>query len=279
MKVIPYQKIVDTVADMSITACSVLSDDVYKRLEWALNKEESPVGKAVLQQIIDNDNIAKEETNPMCQDTGIAVFYVELGDQIQIEGNLTQAITDGVIKGYKDGYLRKSMVKDPLDRANTGDNTPPIIHYEIVPGDALKLTIAPKGGGSENMSRARLFAPAVGREGIKKFVVETVDDAKGNPCPPTVVGVGVGGNFEKSALIAKKSLLRPMGSRHPDEFWSSLEDEILEEINKLGIGPMGLGGTITSLDVHIETHPCHIASLPVAVNIQCHAARHKSVTL
>jgi fumarate hydratase subunit alpha len=171
------------------------------------------------------------------------------------------------------------MVQDPLNRVNTKDNTPAIIHYEIVPGDALKLTIAPKGGGSENMSRARLFAPAVGREGIKKFVVGTVDEAKGNPCPPTVVGVGVGGNFEKSALIAKKSLLRPMGSRHPDEFWSSLEDEILDEVNKLGIGPMGLGGTITALDVHIETHPCHIASLPVAVNIQCHAARHKSVTL
>ena len=279
MKVIPYQRIVDTVADMSITACSVLTDDVYKRLEWALENEESPVGKAVLQQIIDNDDIARKETVPMCQDTGIAVFFVELGDQVQIEGNLTQAITDGVIKGYKDGYLRKSMVQDPLNRKNTGDNTPPIVHYEIVPGEELKLTIAPKGGGSENMSVARLFAPAVGREGIKKFVVETVDNAKGNPCPPTVVGVGVGGNFEKSCLIAKKSLLRPMASRHPDAFWASLEDEILEDVNKLGIGPMGLGGRITALDVHIETHPCHIASLPVAVNIQCHAARHKSVTL
>ncbi len=280
MREIDYNLIVETVKNLAIESNSVLDEDMYKVLEEAYEKEESPTGKEVLKQILENDKIAKTEMIPICQDTGTAVMFVEVGEEVVVKGgHLKDALYEGVRRGYIDGYLRKSMVKDPLRRVNTGDNTPPIIHFDIVPGDKLKIMFAPKGGGSENMSVAKLFAPAAGREGIKKFVVDVVDNAGGNPCPPIIVGVGIGGNFEMSAILAKKSLFRKVGERHPDPFYAELELEILEEVNKLGIGPMGLGGTVTALDVHIEYYPCHIASLPVAVNIQCHANRHKVAIL
>ncbi len=275
MREIPYEEVVEAVKEMAIQSNCILPPEMYDILEKALEREESPVGKEVLSQIIKNDEIAKREMIPICQDTGIAVLFVEVGEDVRIKGgSLKDALNEGVRKGYVEGYLRKSVVKDPLRRVNTGDNTPAIIHFDIVPGDKLRIIFAPKGGGSENMSVARLFPPAIGREGIIDFVVETVDKAGGNPCPPIVVGVGIGGNFEMSAIIAKKALLRKIGERHPDPFYAEMEEEILNRINKLGIGPMGLGGRVTALDVHIETYPCHIASLPVAVNIQCHANRH-----
>ncbi len=275
MREIPYETVVETVKQMCMEANYEMGPDMYAALRTALEREESPQGKAVLEQIIENAEIAKTERVPICQDTGVAVFFVEVGEDVKIVGgSLKDAIYEGVRKGYQEGYLRKSMVQDPLRRVNTGDNTPPIIHFDLVPGDKLRLLFAAKGGGSENMSMARLFAPAAGKEGIKKFVLEVVEKAGGNPCPPIVIGVGIGGNFEMSAILAKKALFRPIGSRHPDPFYAQMEEEILEEVNKLGIGPMGMGGRVTAFDVHIEVMPCHIASLPVAVNIQCHANRH-----
>ncbi len=280
MREIDYNLIVETVRNLAIESNSVLDEDVYNALREAYEKEESPTGKEVLKQILDNDEIARIEMVPICQDTGTVVMFVEVGEEVFIKGgHLKDALIEGVRKGYIDGYLRKSMVRDPLRRGNTGDNTPPIIHFDIVPGDRIKILFAPKGGGGENMSIAKLFAPAAGKEGIKKFVVDVVDKAGGNPCPPIVVGVGIGGNFEMSAILAKKSLFRKIGERNPDPFYAELELELLEEINKLGIGPMGLGGAVTALDVHIEYFPSHIASIPVAVNIQCHANRHKVAIL
>ena len=275
MREIPFEDIVEAVKEMAIVSNSILPPEMYDALKKAYEEEKSPVGKEVLSQILRNDEIAKEEMMPICQDTGIAVLFVEVGEEVRVKGgSLKEALTEGVRRGYIEGYLRKSVVKDPLRRVNTGDNTPAIIHFDIVPGDRLKIRFAPKGGGSENMSVARLFAPAVGREGIIDFVVDTVDKAGGNPCPPIVIGVGIGGNFEMSAIIAKKALLRKIGERHRDPYYAEMEEEILRRVNELGIGPMGLGGKTTALDVHIETYPCHIASLPVAVNIQCHANRH-----
>ena len=275
MREIPYETVVETVKQMCMEANYEMGPDMYAALRTALEREESPQGKAVLEQIIENAEIAKTERVPICQDTGVAVFFVEVGEDVKIVGgSLKDAIYEGVRKGYQEGYLRKSMVQDPLRRVNTGDNTPPIIHFDLVPGDKLRLLFAAKGGGSENMSMARLFAPAAGKEGIKRFVLEVVEKAGGNPCPPIVIGIGIGGNFEMSAILAKKALFRPIGSRHPDPFYAQMEEEILEEVNKLGIGPMGMGGRVTAFDVHIEVMPCHIASLPVAVNIQCHANRH-----
>lgn len=277
MREIPYEKIVEEVKEMCILSNSILGEDMYRALDEAFKREESPVAKEILRQIIENDEIAKKEMLPICQDTGTAVIFVELGEDVRVVGGtLMDALYEGVRRGYSEGYLRKSIVEDPLRRKNTGDNTPPVVHIELVKGEKLKITVAPKGGGSENMSVAKILPPAAGREGIKKFVIETVERAGGNPCPPIIVGVGIGGNFEYSAYIAKKALLRPVGSRHPDPFYAEMELELLEEINKLGIGAMGVGGRVTALDVHIETYPCHIASLPVAVNIQCHAARHIS---
>ena len=275
MREIPYETVVETVKQMCMEANYEMGPDMYAALRTALEREESPQGKAVLEQIIENAEIAKTERVPICQDTGVAVFFVEVGEDVKIVGgSLKDAIYEGVRKGYQEGYLRKSIVQDPLRRVNTGDNTPPIIHFDLVPGDKLRLLFAAKGGGSENMSMARLFAPAAGKEGIKRFVLEVVEKAGGNPCPPIVIGIGIGGNFEMSAILAKKALFRPIGSRHPDPFYAQMEEEILEEVNKLGIGPMGMGGRVTAFDVHIEVMPCHIASLPVAVNIQCHANRH-----
>ncbi len=260
-------------------ANTILEDDVIAAYEKGLENEESPVGKDGFRQLLENAKIAREEGLALCQDTGLAVVFVEMGQDCHVVGgDLNEAIHEGVRQGYRDGYLRASSL-DPLTRKNFGDNTPAIIHVEVVPGDSLKLTVAPKGFGSENMSRVILFAPAVGIEGLKKFILQRVEEAGSNPCPPMVVGVGIGGTFEKAALIAKKSLVRPLGQRHPNPEIARLEEELLEEINKLGIGPLGLGGRVTALDVHIETYPTHIASIPLAVNIQCHCDRHKEAVL
>jgi len=278
MKQVHVDKIVAAVKDLCMTANYDLGEDVVKAFEEYHNIEESSTGKGILEQLIENAKIAQSERVPMCQDTGYAVFFVELGQEVYIEGgSLEDAINEGVRQGYKDGYLRKSIVEHPLNRKNTGDNTPAVIHIDLVPGNDLKITIAPKGGGSENMSGIKMLKPADGVEGVKNFVIQRVKEAGPNPCPPIVVGVGIGGTFEKSAILAKKSLLRNIGERHSDPEIADLEIELLTKINKLGIGPQGLGGSTTALDVFIEIYPAHIASLPVAVNINCHAARHKSV--
>lgn len=246
----------------------------------AAEQEVSPSGKDILKLLLDNARIAKEEKIPICQDTGFTVVFIELGQDVYIDGgNLVEAVNEGVRKGYLEGYLRKSIVGDPLKRENTGDNTPCVIHTTVVPGDKLKITVAPKGGGSENMSALKMLKPADGLPGIKKFIVDTVKAAGPNPCPPLVIGVGIGGTMEKAAIMAKEALLRDVGTANPDKDLAQLEKELLDDINKLGIGPQGLGGKVTALAVHIKTFAAHIASLPVAVNINCHASRHKSVTL
>ncbi len=280
MREIQASAITDAVAKICIDANYHLGKDVVDALIGGLEREESPTGRAIFDQLLENAKISNEGEFPLCQDTGFAVLFVELGQEARIVGgNLNEALTAGVRKGYGDGYLRKSIVSDPLKRVNTKDNTPPIIWTDVVPGDKLTVTIAPKGGGSENMSEVAMLNPSDGAEGVKNFVVDKVSRSGGNPCPPIVVGVGIGGTFEKVAYLAKKSLLRDIGSRHPDPFYAAMELELLERVNKLGIGPQGLGGRVTALDVHVEVFPCHIASLPAAVNIQCHAARHKSVVL
>jgi fumarate hydratase subunit alpha len=280
MREISTKDITRVVKDLCIDANYNLGEDVQGALRKALDKEESPVGKATLQQIIDNFEIAKQGEFPICQDTGFSVFFVDLGDQICIkDGNLFDAINEGVRQGYKDGYLRKSILADPIERKNTGDNTPSVIHLNVVKGNQLKIIIAPKGGGSENMSEVRMMKPADGVEGVKQFVVDMVKRSGSNPCPPIVVGVGIGGTFEKCAEMAKRALLRTIGSKHPNPFYAQLEAELLEKVNKLGIGPQGFGGTQTALAVFVETYPCHIASFPAAVNINCHAARHKEAVL
>ncbi len=280
MKQVQYQDIVEAVAQICISANYDLGKDVEGAFSSYRETEESPTGKKILQQLIDNAHIAREERVPMCQDTGAAVIFVELGQEVSIVGgSFEDAINDGVRKGYLEGYLRKSMVSHPWKRENTGDNTPAIIHTKIVSGDKLKLTIAPKGGGSENMSAIKMMVPADGLNGIKEFVIEQVSKAGGNPCPPIIVGVGVGGNFEKCAFLAKEALLREVGQLNPDPELQELEKDLLSSINKLGIGPQGLGGTTTALAVHVNVYPCHIASMPVAVNINCHASRHKSIQL
>jgi fumarate hydratase subunit alpha len=256
-----------------------LGEDVLQAFDQAMEREETPLGLEILRELKENARIAKEEKVPICQDTGFAVVFIELGQEVHlIGGYLNEAIQEGVLQGYRDGYLRKSICH-PFTRANTGDNTPAIIHTEVVPGEKVKITVAPKGGGSENMSRVTMLTPSDGVEGIKQFVVQSVKESGSNPCPPTIVGVGIGGTFEQAALLAKKSLLRPLGSKNPDNKLDELESEILSEINKLGIGPQGLGGRTTSLAVHILMMPCHIASFPLAVNIQCHAHRHKEIVI
>ena len=276
---IQTDEITNTVKRLCIEANTLLGDDVIKAIEKGYETEESPVGKDILSQLLKNAEIAREEGRPLCQDTGLAVVFVEMGQNVHVVGgDLNQAIHEGVRQGYKEGFLRASSL-DPLSRKNTGDNTPAIIHVEITPGDKMKLVLAPKGFGSENMSRVVLFPPAVGIEGVTNFIVQRVEEAGANPCPPLVVGVGIGGTLEKAALVAKKSLLRPVGQRHPDPDIAELEEDILEKINRLGIGPQGLGGRVTALAVHIETYPTHIGSLPVAVNIQCHCDRHKEAVL
>lgn len=280
MKEVKYQDIVNTVAKLCIDANCLIGDDVVNSFKSGLKIEESPTGKDILKQLIENVEISKNEMIPACQDTGVAVVFLQVGSGVKVVGGeLFDAINAGVAKGYKEGYLRKSIVSDPLRRKNTGDNTPAFIHTEIVAGDDLKITVAPKGGGSENMSEVKMLTPAAGWEGIKKFVVDRVMRSKANPCPPIIVGLGIGGNFEKVACLAKKALLRDIGTTHPDPFYAEKEKELLDEINKTGIGPQGFGGRVTALAIFIEAYPCHIASMPTAVNINCHAARHKTAVL
>lgn len=275
MKIINTTTISDNVKDMCIEANYYLSTDMNSALKNAINTEKSELGKKILNQLQENLDIADKEMIPICQDTGMAVFFVELGQDVHIEGgSLTDAINEGVRRGYTDGYLRKSVVGDPIERVNTKDNTPAVIHYDIVPGDELKITIAPKGFGSENMSRIFMLKPADGIEGVKDAILTAVKDAGPNACPPMVVGVGIGGTFEKSALMAKKALTRDFSERPSIPWVKDLEDEMLERINKLGIGPGGLGGTTTALAVNINTYATHIAGLPVAINICCHVNRH-----
>jgi len=267
------------VADLCIRACTVLPPDVIAAIESARDREDSSLGRDVLSRLLENASLAAEQQTPMCQDTGLAVVFVELGGDVSITGgDLATAISEGVRVGYDKGLLRMSVVCSPLDRRNTGDNTPPVIHTQIVPGDSLKITVAAKGAGSENMSGLRMMAPSDGVGGIKRFVASAVENAGASACPPLVVGIGLGGSFEQCALIAKRALLRPLDDRSPDPAAAALEEEILELVNATGIGPMGVGGRTTALAVKIETAPCHIASQPVAVNLQCHAARHAEHT-
>ncbi len=279
MKTINLSEVRDKVKDIVQEANFELQDDVLKVIKDMQAKEESPACKAVFEQILKNSDIAKKDKLGLCQDTGLAIFFVELGEDIKLNkddglGSLKEAFEEGVRLGYEEGYLRKSVVEDPIRRKNTGDNTPVFIHWELEPGDAFKVTFVAKGGGAENMSQVRMFAPAAGKEGLEDFVVEVADTGGSNPCPPIVVGVGVGGNFEYSALLAKKALLRkPLGSHNPDPFYEDMEKRLLERINNLGIGPQGMGGRCTALAVHVEAFPCHIASMPAAVNIQCHSHR------
>ena len=279
MKEISFDFIVEKVKGLCKEANYVLSEDMIKALESAIKEEDSILGKKVLSRLLENARIAKKESIPICQDTGFAVFFVELGDKVKIKGGtLIDAINEGVRRGYREGYLRNSIC-ERFSRKNTGDNTPAIVHIELVPGEKLRIVFTAKGGGSENMSKALVLKPSDGKEGVKKFVVNQVREAGANPCPPTIVGVGIGGTIEKAAILAKKALLRKIGKPHPDKEIAQLEREILQEINSLGIGPGGFGGKITSLAVHIETFPCHIASLPVAVNLNCHASRHREIIL
>jgi fumarate hydratase subunit alpha len=274
------KRITKAVKKLFIEANTILGEDVVGALRHALSREESETGRQVLQKIIENADIARSKKMPICQDTGLAIVFVELGQDVHITGGfLHAAIEEGVRQAYVEGYLRKSVC-DPFTRENTTDNLPAIIHVDIVSGDRMKIIAMPKGGGSENVSAAKMLTPAVGIDGIKKFVLETVDSAGANPCPPVIVGVGIGGSLEQACIMAKKALLRPVGEANRiDERVEQMEKELLDSINKLGIGPAGLGGRVTALAVNVEMMPCHIASLPVVVNIQCHVARHKEITI
>ena len=279
MREISTQAIIDAVKQAAIKTNFELGDDVVQAFKDSIEKEASPVGKDILNQLIENSEIARNERVPICQDTGVAVIFAEIGQDVSIVGgDFNAALEEGIRQGYEEGFLRKSVCH-PFTRKNTGDNTPIIIHLEMVPGDNLKIWVVPKGGGSENMSQLFMLTPASGWEGVKKHIVETVAQAGPNPCPPTIIGVGIGGNFERCALLAKKALLRPVGSTHPDTECNRMEKELLSEINKTGVGPQGLGGRITSLAVHVKMMPCHIASLPLAINIQCHVSRHLEIVL
>lgn len=279
MRRVELRTVSDKIRDMFIDACENLPENVLDALTLAKEGEESPLGKEVFDRIIENALLAKEKNLPICQDTGIAVVYLTIGSEVYFEGDIYEAVNDGVRRAYTEGYLRKSVVRHPLDRINTKDNTPAIVHIKMVPGDVFKIEVAPKGGGSENMSAIKMMIPADGVEGVKKFVVDTVFSAGGKPCPPLVVGIGIGGNFEKCALMAKEALLREIDDESSDPIARELERELLELINNTGVGPMGFGGTKTCLAVKVNVHPCHIASLPVAINLQCHAARHKSCSI
>ena len=274
MRTIDTETIIKTVSEMCIEASHFLTPDMKEALSKATESEISPLGKQVLDQLSENLRIAGEDMIPICQDTGMAVIFAEVGSDVHVEGNLTDAINEGVRRGYVDGYLRKSVVGDPLLRVNTGDNTPAVIHYDIVPGEKIKLTLAPKGFGSENMSKIFMLKPADGEEGVKSAILSAVKDAGPNACPPMVVGVGIGGTFEKCALLAKKALTREVNKRSDIEWVRNMEEELLDRINRSGIGPGGLGGSTTALAVNINTYPTHIAGLPVAVNICCHVNRH-----
>jgi fumarate hydratase subunit alpha len=279
MREIHVDTIISAVENLFIDANINLSQNVIDAIKEAIGKEESAVGKEVLRELIKNAEIAKEERLPVCQDTGLAVIFVEIGQDVHITGgDISDAISEGARRAYQNGYLRKSCC-DPFTRKNTGDNTPPIIHMKIVPGNSVKIIAMPKGGGSENYGEVRMLTPAQGREGIKAFVLDMVRKGGPNPCPPIIVGVGIGGNLETSARLSKEALMVLLGTRNRDPELAALETEMLDEINRTGIGPQGYGGSVTALDVHVEMMPCHIASLPVAVNIQCHAHRMKEATL
>ncbi|MDQ0339041.1 fumarate hydratase subunit alpha [Caldalkalibacillus uzonensis] len=281
MREISTEQVIKTVRRLCIEAACDLPEDVEQALRKGLSVEESHFGRYSLEKILKNVHLSREEQVPMCQDTGMAVIFVEIGQDVRIVGGaLNEAINEGVRQGYKDGYLRKSVVADPvLHRQNTSDNTPAVIHTEIVPGDKLKIQVMPKGAGSENMGAVKMCKPAEGLDGVMDFVVNTVTQAGGNPCPPVIVGVGIGGTMDKCTLLAKKALVRDVGQPHPNKEYAEVEKVLLERINKLGIGPQGFGGKVTALAVHIETYPTHIAMLPVCVTLNCHAARHKEAVL
>ena len=276
MRNIHAEEITKIVRKLCIEANCHLTEDLKNCIAACRACEPFPVAQGILDQIIENYQIADQNNVPVCQDTGMACVFVDVGQEVHIEGSLENAIHEGVRQGYRDGYLRKSVVRDPIDRVNTGDNTPAMIYYNIVPGDQVKITVAPKGFGSENMSQIKMLKPSDGLQGVKDFVLKVVEEAGPNPCPPIVVGVGIGGTFDKAAFMAKKALLRPVDTRHENPFYADLEDELLEKINALGIGPQGFGGKTTALKVNIEACPTHIAGLPVAVNINCHVTRHQS---
>lgn len=280
MREIHIEKVQEIIEKLCIEANYDLSKDVFNALDKSKKNETWNLAGDILDKIIVNAEIAKNERIPICQDTGMTCVFIEIGQDVHIVGgSLEEAINEGVRRGYNNGYLRKSVVKDPIDRINTKDNTPAIIHYKIVTGDKLKITVAPKGFGSENMSQIKMLKPSDGIEGVKEFIIKVIKDAGPNPCPPMIVGVGIGGTFEKAAYLSKKALIRSIDSKNENKFYSDLEDELLEKINKLGIGPQGFGGKTTALGINIETYPTHIAGLPVAVNISCHATRHKEVIL
>ena len=279
MREIRTEQIVQAVRDLFIDANCNLGEDVLAAFDRAIETDESPVAREVLRELKENARIARDEQSPLCQDTGLAVLFVEVGQDVHVTGgDLKEALNEGVRRGYGEGYLRKSACH-PFTRANTRDNTPAVIHFDIVPGERMRIVAVPKGGGAENMSRVDMLSPSAGLEGIKDFVVKRIEASGSNPCPPTVVGVGIGGTFERSAILAKKALTRRIGQRNADPELAGVEADVLSRINRLGIGPMGYGGNTTSLDVFFEVEPCHIASLPVAVNVQCHAMRHKETVL
>ena len=280
MKNIDVGQIIQAVERLCIDANYYLNDDIGIALKKGVEIEESDIGRGILEKLIDNANIAAAENMAICQDTGMAVVFVDMGQEVRITGGgINDAINEGVRRGYRNGYLRNSVVRDPFERVNTGDNTPAVIHYNILEGDTLKITVAPKGFGSENMSALKMLKPSDGVEGAKKFILETVEKAGPNPCPPIIAGVGIGGTMEKAALLAKKALLRPVGVNSAIKRIAELENEMLEKVNRLGIGPAGLGGRVTALAVNIEVYPTHIAGLPIAVNINCHATRHAEAEL
>jgi fumarate hydratase subunit alpha len=280
MREIPVSEITEAVKKLCISANYNLNSDVYSAIENSKDNEQSPIGKNILSQLLENADLAKENCKPICQDTGMAVIFMEVGQEVHFTGgNITDAINEGVCQGYIEGYLRKSVVSDPILRVNTKDNTPAIIHYNIVEGDKVKIDVAPKGFGSENMSKVYMLKPSDGIEGVKNAIIDCIEKAGPNPCPPMVVGVGIGGNFEKCTELAKKALLRPVGSHSDKEYVKEMEKELLERANNLGIGPQGLGGNTTVLGINIETFATHIAGLPLAVNISCHVTRHGQVTI
>ena len=280
MRIIQSEEITEKVSAMCIEANCFLNDDIKNALELGVKTEESQTGREVLKSLLKNADIAREKVMPICQDTGMAVFFVEVGNEVLVSGKtLTEAINDGVAKGYTEGYLRKSVVKDPINRVNTNDNTPAVIYYDFVKGDKIKITFAPKGFGSENKGGLKMLNPSDGIEGVIDFVIETVRKAGANPCPPMVVGIGIGGTMDKAAQLSKFALTRDINSKNENPYYAELEEKLLEKINLLGIGPQGLGGTVTALGVNIETFPTHIAGLPIAVNINCHATRHRVIFL
>ena len=279
MREVSAQKITEVVKRLCVEANCYLPTDMKGCIEACHAQETWPQAKEILERIIENYKIADEKASPICQDTGVACVFLKIGQEVHIDGNIEEAVNEGVRQGYTEGYLRKSVVRDPLDRVNTGDNTPAMIYYELVPGDKLEITVAPKGFGSENMSQIKMLRPSDGLQGVKDFVKKVVEEAGPNPCPPIVVGVGIGGTFDKAAYLAKKALMRSVDVRNEKPFYAQLEKELLEEINALGIGPQGFGGKTTALAVNIEEYPTHIAGLPVAVNINCHVTRHKTEVL